>query len=159
MVKHADDKRRPVKLQFFGDVAHMLSEFLIGFQTNSPIMPFLCGSLETMICRFMKMFIKEDVLNEAVTAFRLIKIEVSQTSNQLMIVDVKLTTATEALLKSCSVDKAAKETFRKDCVTFLLRMMQKLQEKSPRKYQIVLYLNCCVPKAMIGSKRRMCHQV
>ena len=137
----------------------MLSEFLIGFQTNNPMMPFLRGSLETMICRFIKMFIKDDVLNEAVTAFRLIKIEVSQTSNQLMIVDVKLTTATEALLKSCSVDKAAKENFRKDCVTFLLRMMQKFQEKSPRKYQIVLYLNCCVLKAMIGSKRRMCHQI
>ena len=54
------------------------------------------------------MFIKEDVLNEAVTAFWLIKIKVSETSNQLAIDDVKLTAATEALLKSCSVDKAVK---------------------------------------------------
>ena len=130
----------------------MLGEFLRRFQTNSPMMPFLCGSLKTMICCVMKMFIKEDVLTEAVTAFRLIKIKVSETSNQLAIGDVKLATATEALLKSCSVDKAAKENFRRDCVTFLLRIVQKLQEKSPLKYQIVRCLNCFVPKAMIENK-------
>ena len=84
MVKHA-------KLQFFGDVAHMLNELLRGFQTNSPMMPFH---------HVIQMFIKEDVLNEAVTAFWLIKIKVSETSNQLAIDDVKLTAATEALLKS-----------------------------------------------------------
>ena len=89
-----------------------------------------------MIRRVMKMFIKE-----AVTAFPLIKIKVSETSNQLAIGDVKLTTATEALLKSCSVDKAAKENFHRDCVTFLLRMVQKLQEKSPLNYQIARCLN------------------
>ena len=82
----------------------------------------------------------------------MIKIKVSETSNQLAIDYVKLTTATEALLKSCSVDKAAKENFCRDCVTFLLRMVQKLQEKSPLKYQIVCYLNCFVPKAMIENK-------
>ena len=131
LVKHADDKLMPAKLQFFGDVAHMVSEFLRGFQINSPMMSFLCGSLETMIRCVMKMFIKEDVLNEAVTTFRLIKIKVSEISNQLAIGDVKLTTATEALLKSCTVDKAAKENFCRDCVTFLLRMVQKLQKKSP----------------------------
>ena len=43
--------------------------------------PFLFGSVETMIRLVMKMFIKEDVLNEAVTAFQLIKIKVSETSN------------------------------------------------------------------------------
>ena len=123
LVKHADDKLMPAKLQFFGDVAHMFSELLRGFQTNIPMVPFPSGSLETMIRRVMKMFIKEDVLNEAVTAFQLIKIKVSETSNQLAIGGVKLTTATEALLKSCSVDKVAKENFRRDCVTFLLRMV------------------------------------
>ena len=135
LVKHA------TKLQFFGDVAYILSEFLGGFQNNSPMMPLLCGFLEIMIRRVMKMFIKEDVLNETVTVFRLIKIKFSETSNQLVIGDVKLTTATEALLKSCSVDKAAKENFRRDFVTFLLRMVQKLQEKSPLKYQIVRCLS------------------
>ena len=91
LVKHAAGKLMPAKLQIFGDVAHMVSEFLRGFQSNSPMMPFLSGSLETMICRVMKMFIKGDVLNEAVTAFRLIKIKVSETSNQLTIGNLKLT--------------------------------------------------------------------
>ena len=89
-----------------------------------------------MIRRVMKMFIKE-----AVTAFPLIKIKVSETSNQLAIGDVKLTTATEALLKSWSVDKAAKENFHRDCVTFLLRMVKKRQEKSPLNYEIARCLN------------------
>ena len=133
MVKHADDKLMPAKLQFFGDIAHMLGDFLRGFQTNSPMMPFLCGSLGTMIRRVMKMFIKEDVLNEAVTAFQLIKIKVSETSNQLAISDVRLTTTTEALLRSCSVDKAAKENLRRDCVTFLLENGAEASREEPPK--------------------------
>ena len=141
----------PAKLPFLGDVAHNLSEFLRGFQINNHMMPFLFGSLETMICCVMKMFIK-GVLNEPVTAFRLIEIKVSEISNQLAIGDVKLTTAREALLKSCSVDNAAKENFRRDCVTFLLRMVQKLQEKSLLKYQIFHCLNWFVPKAMTENK-------
>ena len=91
-------------------------------------------------------------MNKAVTAFQLIKIKVSETSNQLAIGDVKVTTATEALLTSCSVDKAAEENFHRDCVTFLLRMVQTFQEKSPLKYQIFHCLNCFVPKAMTENK-------
>ena len=79
----------PAKLQFFEDIAHMLSEFLRSFQTNSLMMSFLCGSLETIICHVMKMFINENVSNKAVTAFQLIKIKVSETSNHLAIGDVK----------------------------------------------------------------------
>ena len=41
LVKYADDKLIPAKLQFFVDVAHMICEFLRGFQTNSPMMSFL----------------------------------------------------------------------------------------------------------------------
>lgn len=117
------------------------------------MLPFLCGSLETVIRRVVKMFIKEDILNEAGTALQLTKIKVSETRKQLAIGDVKLTTATEALMKSCCVDKAAKENIRRDCVTYLLRLMQKFQEKSPRKYQIVRCLNCFVPNAMIENKK------
>ena len=91
-------------------------------------------------------------MNEAITAFWLIKIKVSESSNQLAIVDVKLSTATEALLKFCSIDKAAKGNFYRDCVTFLLRIVQKFQEKSPLKYQIFCCLNCFDPKAMIENK-------
>ena len=55
-------------------------------------------------------------------------------------------------MKPCSVDKTAKENFRGDTVTFLLRMVEKLQEKSPLKYQIVPCLNCFVSEAMIEKK-------
>ena len=34
-----------VKLKFFKDVAHELGEFLTGFETDSPMMPFLSDSL------------------------------------------------------------------------------------------------------------------
>ena len=33
------------KLKFFRDVAHKLGEFLTGFETDSPMMPFLSDSL------------------------------------------------------------------------------------------------------------------
>ena len=77
----------------------------------------------------MKMFLKEDVLNEAVTAFLLIKVKVSESSNQLAIGDVKLTTATEALLKSCSVDKAAKE--KRIVLVFFWEWCRNFERRAP----------------------------
>ena len=82
----------------------------------------------------MNMFILSKVLKKAVTAYELIKIKVSTMSKQFVLDDVKLTSATEAFLKSSSVNKDAKEIFRKDCVTFIVNLVQKLREKSPLKH-------------------------
>ena len=77
------------------------------------MMPFLNDSLEVIIGCIMKMFILNKVLKEAVTSCQLVKIKISNTRNQLVLDDVKLTTGTGVLLKSHNVNKDVKNIFEK----------------------------------------------
>ena len=65
LIEHQKDVLVPLKLQFFEEVAKQLNSFLIKFQTDSPMVPFLVESLESMIQKFCSMFILTDVLEKA----------------------------------------------------------------------------------------------
>ena len=43
----------PVKLHIFQDIAAMLNTFLVKFQSNAPLVPFLADTLEHIMRRFM----------------------------------------------------------------------------------------------------------
>ena len=51
----------PVKLLFFEEVAKKLNEFLVVFQTDKPMAPFLMGTLEDLIKSLMRKFIHKDL--------------------------------------------------------------------------------------------------
>ena len=52
LLKYHADLLIPVKFQFFKDVDNVLSPHL---QTDAPMVPFVCGALEEIICRLMRM--------------------------------------------------------------------------------------------------------
>ena len=63
----------PLKLQFFEDIAKTLDSFLVLYQTNKPMVPFLAESLETLLRSLCAKFIRKDVLESVKTARLLIK--------------------------------------------------------------------------------------
>ena len=64
--------------------------FLRKCQTDDPMMPFLSDFLGTMLRWLMKIFLKDNTLDEAVTPFKLVKIDVNKTENQHLIEQVTL---------------------------------------------------------------------
>ena len=110
-------------------------------------MPFLSDPLEFHIQQLIKMFLQNSVLKETVTAYQLIKIGVSLKNNQLPGTSLGLPTATERKLRSCNTTHNLEKN-----VTFLVRIIQKFQEKSPLKYEMVGCLNCFVTKSMIERR-------
>ena len=77
IIEHEKDVLVPLKLQFFEEVAKQLNSFLIKFQTDSPMVPFLVESLENMIQKFCSMFILTDVLEKAQSTVKLLKLNVT----------------------------------------------------------------------------------
>lgn len=146
------DKLILAKFQFFHDIAEILSVFLKQFQTDNPVMPFICDVLETIIRRLMKMFMPSRIVKNASTPYQLIKLDVSSKDNQLPISSVKLTTATESFLTASGVKDSNKLQFRKECVILLVKMIEKLQERSPMKYQIVRCMTSLVPKNLVSNE-------
>ena len=89
-----------VKLQSFVDVASIMSSYLKQFQTDNPIMPFASEILENLICWLMKSFIREAIIDEADSAYFLIKIDLQKREIHLPPESVKLPSATKTLLSS-----------------------------------------------------------
>ena len=97
LLKYHADLLIPVKFQFFKDVDNVLSPHL---QTDAPMVPFVCGALEEIICRLMRMILKSTIVAEANTAYGLVNIDLNDKENQLPRELIKLPTATKFLLSS-----------------------------------------------------------
>ena len=71
-------------------------------------------------------------MTEAATPYQLMKIDVSFDSKSLLLVkDVKLPTATKAMLKQITPTPGQKETFLKEYRSFILAILQKMQGTMP----------------------------
>ena len=84
----------------------------------------------------MNMFVKKEVLEEANTAYKLIKLDVSKKENLSAPQLIDCGTATKHFLKSNNFPADQKLQFKKSCVAMLVSIVQKLQEKSPLNYAI-----------------------
>ena len=72
-----------IKFHNFKDIADHLQTFLKGFQTDAPMVLLLSDTLETLVRRFFRMFIKNTIVDDASTPYQLIKIDVNDKDNQL----------------------------------------------------------------------------
>ena len=77
-----------------------MSLHLKQLQTDNPMMPFVSKLLENLIRCLMKIFIRKAIIDEADSAYSLIKIDLQKRENHLPPESVKLPTATKTLLLS-----------------------------------------------------------
>ena len=117
------------KLEFFISVAKQLQPFLLKFQTDAPMAPFLGQSLKDLL---MGRFIKKDVLEQSDSYPKLAAIDPCDKKNQVHCKHVEF-------------------GFAARCVQLLSAMTAKLIERCPLKYPLVTYLSSLNPPKMISS--------
>ena len=153
LTKYYQDKAFPLKLQYFKDIAGHLKDFLTIMQVDVPMVPFLEETLVDLITPFMKMVVKSDVLDEANTSLKLIKIDLSKAEN-LPCELIKLPTATKDLLKSSLLKSDKKWLFKNDCKARIIAMLQKIQDKCRLKYTVARFFSSISPSQMVGHKEK-----
>ena len=72
-----------VKFQYFAFIANILAEYLITLQSDSPLVPFLSGTIEKQYCRLWEMVIKREVLDLPSTTLRLLEMVLNDKENRL----------------------------------------------------------------------------
>ena len=77
----------------------MLNGFLVQFQTDNPMVPFLSDGIDNIMRQLMKFFISQPVRKEAKSTYLLSKVDVEKKENLLPVKMVKLTTGAADLLK------------------------------------------------------------
>ena len=72
-----NDPLIPVKFRFIAKTAAELNKFLVFYQTEKPIVPFIGQSLEDIICSFPSTFMLAEKLKAAKTCLSLPKINLN----------------------------------------------------------------------------------
>ena len=150
-----EDPLTLTKLEFFISVAKQLQPFLLKFQTDAPMAPFLGQSLKDLLLILMGRFIKKDVLEQSDSYPKLAAIDPCDKKNQVHCKHVGFGFAARRSLKSVRDNKIISElavlTFKTECVQLHSAMTAKLIERCPLKYPLVTYLSSLNPPKMISS--------
>ena len=148
-----NDKLAVAKLSFFTSIASFVEPFLTFYQTDHPVMPFLSSDLETLLRNLMKKFLKSDVLEKASSTVKLLKIDLNDTGlhKSIKSLDIGFVADHEIrqLEQQKSINDRDKLQFKMECKKFLVKLCEKLFEKSPLCYSLVRNLKCLDPERIV----------
>jgi hypothetical protein len=144
------------RMNFFLLVAREVEPFLKLYQTDKPMVPFLCADLTNLITNLMEKFIKVEVLKKAPSTIKLIKVDIPNKLITLKYLKLKL----DLLLKILEIKRFQKVSdrdvyeFRQECRSFLVKLLSKVLDKSPVKYPIIRYISVLDPRTLIIDKEK-----
>lgn len=148
-----NDKTLEAKLHFSAMVSEELEEFLVRFQRNAPLLPFLHQEVFSLMNNLAERFVKKKVMDTITSAPKLKKIDLSCDSNLKSFESVSVGFGAKSCLKNLKDLDAQK--FKVDCKKFYISMFKKLMEKSPLNKRIVLGASCLNPTIMSNDTLRM----
>ena len=137
------------KTQFFISVASTVEPFLRKYQTDKPMVPFLYNDLGNCLSCLLKRFVKKEVIADADTFSKLMKISVESTEIWCVYKEVDLGVAAKTELAQCKVSDREKLEFRMECIKFLSAMSARIFERSPLKYSMVRFASCLAPASVL----------
>ena len=149
------DAFMPARLMFFESVARQFEMFLVRYQSDKPLVPFLDADLSLLLRGLCRRFLKESVLETATTSALLSKIDVTDKKGHVCNPKIDTGFSAAKALKDLGVAKKCSDlgrmTFRDDCKKALVASTQKLLLKSPIKYAMTRYLTCLDPRQMVSD--------
>ena len=134
---------------FMSNVCKPLETFLTMFQSDSPCVPFLFKDIEDVLTKFMKMFIKPEVLKKKDAC----DIDVKDSKNCLSVKEVKIGIETQKLVNASKAKPLEKLDFHSHCLTFLKTIVSKLLTKSPLNYSLTKYMQCLSPLYILSNSQ------
>ena len=73
LVLHYKDPSVIAKFHFFSYVAGFFKSYLVSFQTDSPMVPFMSDEIEKLFRKLCRLVLKPEVVDEVATPYKLIK--------------------------------------------------------------------------------------
>ena len=98
LVKYHLNPLIPVYLHLFRDFMTRLNVFLVKFQTDSPVVPFLSEEIASIL-KWLMQFVQRSTLKKADMPYKLHKLDMNKQDNLMLKTDIKLTTSAKEVLK------------------------------------------------------------
>ncbi|KAL0146888.1 hypothetical protein M9458_057827 [Cirrhinus mrigala] len=150
------------KLHYFMSISLNFQPFLTKYQTDVPMIPFLCKDLEDLVRSLLWHFIKRDVL--LVSVPKLVRLDVTDQSIWVSPKAVDIGMGATAALKGTSgsqsrVGELSQLQFMKDCGIALANICKKILDKCPLKYHLVRNMTCLDPNKMYSEPDECLHKI
>nr|XP_033478456.1 uncharacterized protein LOC117254354 [Epinephelus lanceolatus] len=156
LVEARKDSLIMAKLHFFMAISRTFTTFLTTYQTDEPVMPFISKDLAVLMKSLLKRFIKAEILKD-ITTLQMVRLDTTDKKTRVHLKDVDIGLGAEAVLKelqsspSSSVGELSVLAFRRECMECLTNIVQKMQDKSPLKYNTVRQMACLDPANMFSD--------
>ena len=129
------------KLKFFEMIAGKMGSFLRGFQTNTPVIPFMADTIGDVVCDFLRRVVLKDVLTKCSSLYT--QIQPNPLDKNLRKPPESIDNGFEAKHKLEGVKSFTKELeSKKEAGEFIAHLLSHLCEKSPLKYAIIRISVC-----------------
>ena len=126
------------KLHFFAFIASILKPFLILFQTDNPMLPFMYDELSNVSKRLIALLYKKEKIDEAKIVSKVMKEDCLQNkSNQMEEFLIYIGAAAKDDLSKAKVATEKIRKFRGECKLFVVNLLLKLQERVPVQCALV----------------------
>ena len=156
--KVVDDPLLQAKFKLIEYLSSKLNEFLRGFQTDQPMVPFLCEILETLMRSFMNMFILSNVMQKADTVMKLLKIDVTDKGlykpGSLTDIGMGAKMYVSQYKKSPRFKESVLKVFYNDVHVTLSALVGHMLEKSPLKYPFTRLSASLSPNIIVDRSKR-----
>lgn len=148
------DPLMPAKIAFFASVAKQITPFLTAYQTDKPMLPFMSISLYTLLKSLMNRFLKSELVGEATSALKILKLKPTDKEQQVDYQKVDVGFVAQKFLKEQSSKLSERQVlqFKMECKDFLARTVAKLLDKTPINYRLVRSMSCLDPRLMASEK-------
>ena len=137
------------KLNFFAFIAGILKPFLVLFQADNPMLPFMYDELSEILKRLILLIYKKEKIVEAKTVAKTVEEDwLNNKNNQKeeFLIDVGATT--KDILSHAKVAAETIRKFRSECKLFVAHLLLKLHERVPIQYALVRNSSSLNPNKM-----------
>ena len=150
--KAVHDPTTVLKLEFFSFIAGLLEPYLLAYQTDSPMIPFMYEDLQKLVTNLLKLFVKSSIIESCASGLDLKKIDLFNKQNLVKNKDIVLGFAADTKLSEMKrqdiINDAQAAEFRKGCGLFLVYLTNKIFERSPLGSVVVRTASIFNPKVL-----------
>lgn len=152
LLEHHKNRLIPARFAFFSFIAGILKPFLVIFQSDNPLVPFLYDELSQIVYRLVRLVYKQSKLEDTAQLSEIMNKEfLMNPENQLEEYLVDIGSATKDLLASINTANEKKRRFRGDCKNVVINILLKLTERLPTNKLLVVTAASLSPNNMAKS--------
>lgn len=139
-------------LHFSLCITNEIEPFLTFFQAERPLAVFLFEKLKELVTSLMERFVKSDVLESNSSVNKLLKIDLDDASNLISVENIKVGSGALLICKKAKTTQALEvRKFKQNSRDFLVKLVEKLKERSPLRYKFTLYLSSLSPTQIAAA--------